>query len=211
METSTKRAQEKNFAIRRRDRPGKRMAVLAAAARLFLQRSYSRTSLDDIARSLRITKPALYHYFGSKEAILLECYREGAALIEGSLDEIDADPGAGLTRVQAFIRAYAQIVMTVDLGRCIAGLDDGELSPRARREVRGYKRAIDTRLRGLVEAGMRDGSIYPGDAKMAGFAIAGALNWIATWYSPDGPLGSDEIAARFAQVLTLGLGATAHD
>jgi AcrR family transcriptional regulator len=208
MVSPAKRLPAETFPIRRRDRAAKRLAVLDTAARLFLNQSYGRTSLDDIARNLRITKPALYHYFGSKEAILLECYRQGASLIEGSLDAIGAEPGPGLARVQSFIRAYAAIVMTLDLARCIAGLDDGELSPRARREVRGYKRAIDARLRNLLEEGMQDGSIAPGDAKMPAFAIAGSLNWIATWYSPDGPLTPREIADRFAHVLTLGMTAT---
>jgi AcrR family transcriptional regulator len=195
------------FPVRRRARDAKRLAVLDTAAQLFLERTYGRTSLDDIAARLRITKPALYHYFGSKEAILLECYRRGSALIETSLEAIAAQPGPGLARVQAFIRSYAVIIMTVDLGRCIATLDDGELSPRARREVRGYKRAIDSRLRRLLEDGMRDGSVAPGDPKMAAFAIAGALNWIAAWYAPDGSCSADEIAESFARVFTRGLGA----
>jgi AcrR family transcriptional regulator len=199
------------FPVRSRARNAKRLAVLDTAAQLFLERTYGRTSLDDIAARLRITKPALYHYFGSKEAILLECYRSGSALIETSLEAIAAQPGPGLARVQAFIRSYAVIIMTVDLGRCIATLDDGELSPRARREVRGFKRAIDTRLRRLLEDGMADGSVAPGDAKMAAFAIAGALNWIAAWYAPDGPSSADEIAECFARVFTQGLSATPQD
>jgi AcrR family transcriptional regulator len=63
----------KAFSSRRRDPSTKREAVLQTAAQLFLEKSYSRTSLNDVAERLSITKPALYHYFRSKEEILLEC------------------------------------------------------------------------------------------------------------------------------------------
>ncbi len=192
------------FPVRQRDRDRKRMTVLETAARLFLEQSYSRTSLNDVAVRLHITKPALYHYFRSKEEILLECYRVGAALIGESLDKITTSSGSGLEKVQAFIRSYAKI-MAVDFGRCVARLDDGELSPAARAEVRGYKREIDARLRRLIEAGIADGSIASCDSKMASFAIAGAVNWIGTWYAPDGTLTADAIAVHFARLLTEGI------
>ena len=69
------------FASRRRDRDTKREAVLQTAAQLFLEKSYARTSLNDVAERLNITKPALYHYFRNKEEILLECYRVGTGMI----------------------------------------------------------------------------------------------------------------------------------
>src|SRR3954467_15327675 len=72
----------KAFASRRRDPETKRDAVLQTAAQLFLEKSYGRTSLNDVAERLSITKPALYHYFANKEEILLECYRVGSTLIE---------------------------------------------------------------------------------------------------------------------------------
>ena len=89
----------KAFASRRRDPATKREAVLQTAAQLFLEKSYGRTSLNDVAERLNITKPALYHYFRNKEEILLECYRWGTGLIEEILNEIAAAlrnrPGKG--------------------------------------------------------------------------------------------------------------------
>jgi hypothetical protein len=84
-------------------------------------------------------------------------------------------------------------------------LDDSELSPTARREVRSLKRRIDASIRGYVEEGISDGSISNCDPKLAAFAVAGAINWIGTWYSPNGGLRGDEIASGFAELLTRGL------
>ena len=40
------------------------------ATRLFADRGFAGTSLQDIADATGLTRPALYHYFGSKEGNL---------------------------------------------------------------------------------------------------------------------------------------------
>jgi AcrR family transcriptional regulator len=205
-ETSLFDAHWKAFADRRRDPDGKREAILRTAVQLFLDRSYGRTSLNDIAEKLNITKPALYHYFRNKDEILLECYRWGCMLIRDLLDDIAGQGGTGIEKVRAFIYAYTSLI-TIDFGRAVIRLDDGELSTEARAEVRSYKREIDRRLRSFVQEGIDDGSITACDPKLAAFAIAGSINWISTWYVPRGALSPEQIASSFAQTLTAGLAA----
>jgi hypothetical protein len=72
--------------------------------------------------------------------------------------------------------------------------------------VRDLKRKIDMTIREYVEEGIRDGSVAPCNAKLASFALAGAVNWIGTWYRPEGELKAEEIATQFADLLTQGLG-----
>src|ERR1017187_10248153 len=196
----------KAFADRRRDPSAKRKAVLKTAAQLFLEKSYGRTSMNDMAERPNITKPALYHYFDNKEDILVECYRLGVGLIDETLGDIADRRGTGLQKVEAFVRSYAT-VMTVNFGRCVMRLDEGDLTEDARMEVRAYKRKIDRRLRSFIQEGIADGSIAPCDTKIAAFSIAGSLNWICMWYEPDGPLSPGEIATQFARILTQGLAA----
>jgi AcrR family transcriptional regulator len=192
------------FATRRRDPASKREAVLHTAVQLFLEKSYGHTSMNDVAERLNITKPALYYYFRNKEEILLECYRWGTALVQESLGEIAGQCGTGLEKVRAFIYLYANI-MTDNFGRCVMRLDQGDLSSDALSEVRDYKRRIDRSLRTFIEEGIRDGSVQPCDAKLAAFAIAGAVNWICMWYQPAGTHTPEEIASQFAWSLTQGL------
>jgi AcrR family transcriptional regulator len=44
--------------------------IVREALRLFLDRGYDRASVSDVARAVGITKPAIYHHFGSKDEIL---------------------------------------------------------------------------------------------------------------------------------------------
>ena len=195
----------KGFQVRQRNLDEKRDAVLQTAAHLFLEQGYRKTSMGELANWLKITKPALYHYFRNKEEILVTCYQYGIAAIESGLDGALVSHGTGLNKVQAYIEAYATAVVSHEFGRCVAMLDDSSLSASARREVRNLKRRIDTSIRGYIQDGMVDGSIAPCNAKLASFAIAGAINWIGTWYQPGGALTAAEIGQEFASLLTHGL------
>ncbi len=192
------------FADRKRNPDGKRVAVLHTAVRMFLERSYGRTSMDDVAMQLNITKPALYHYFRNKEEILVEIYRLGTDLIDEMLDTIEADEKPGLDKVADFIAGYIRII-TGDFGRAVSRLDDGELSKAGRKLVRGRKREIDHRLRAIIESGIRDGSIASCDAKIASFILAGAIHGMAAWYEPAGPLKLSAITSQYVRILTGGL------
>lgn len=195
----------KSFQVRKRDPEVKRDAVLLTAAHLFLEQGYRRTSMSELAKRLKITKPALYYYFHNKEEIVVECYRRGIAVIEDGLDNALVSHAAGFDKVKAYVEAYATAIVQHEFGRCVAMLDDGALSLATRREVRNLKRRIDATLRNYIEQGMKDGSIGPCDAKLAAFAIAGAVNWIGTWYQPGGPLTAQAIGRQFASLLTDGL------
>jgi AcrR family transcriptional regulator len=182
----------------------KRDFVLRSAARMFLDRGYGRSTMNDLAKGLNITKPALYNYFAGKEEILTECFRLGHLLAQQHIDRITAQGGSGLEKAHGFIVAYAKI-MTEDFGQCIGRLDDRELSPKARHDVRSRKRDIDRQFRAFIAEGIADGSIRPCNIQLTTFAILGALNWIGHWYRDDGSATPDNIADEFAARLTEGL------
>src|SRR5438270_13515043 len=49
-----------------------RQDILHTAARLFQQRGYDATSMNDVAAALKLSKCGLYHHFQSKAQILFE-------------------------------------------------------------------------------------------------------------------------------------------
>ena len=67
-------------------RDAKRDAVVRAAAKLFTTRGFKGTSLDDIAASLGVTKPTLYHYVANKEEILFACVQRGLDALRAGSD-----------------------------------------------------------------------------------------------------------------------------
>lgn len=189
---------------RAEERSAKRHALLLAAVRMFNERGFHATLLEDVAASLGISKPTIYHYLGNKEQVLLECVALGLEEFREAIEEARALPGSGLDRLRHFLRAYARINMN-DFGRCVIRTGAEPLSPDGARSFRDRKRGIDTALRGFIEDGFADGSIARSCPKMLAFTLAGALNWPARWHVPGGELPPEEIAAQMVDILTAGL------
>jgi hypothetical protein len=103
-----------------------------------------------------------------------------------------------------FLRRYAEINMD-DFGRCVIRTGEEMLSADGAKLFRARKRDVDQALRSLIEEGVADGSIAPRDVKLTAFALAGALNWPARWYNPDGALSASELATRLVVELVAGL------
>ncbi|NWK97602.1 TetR family transcriptional regulator [Sphingobium lactosutens] len=187
-----------------RDREEKREAVLRAAVRMFNARGFHATSLDDVAASLGISKPTIYHYLGNKEQVLIECVTRGLEPLRQAAEAAKDEPGTGLDRLRRFLRHYAQINME-DFGRCVVRTGDEFLSQEGTLQFRARKREIDMALRGLIADGIADGSIAPVDVKLAAFTLSGALNWPARWHDPAGAMPVEDIAASMVDIITGGL------
>ncbi|MET0428403.1 MAG: TetR/AcrR family transcriptional regulator [Microvirga sp.] len=202
--TATNPSPWKKPADRTRERALKRDAVLRAAAQAFNENGFHKTSLDDVAERLNVTKPTIYYYVKNKDQILFECVRIGLERLEEASAEIETTGVSGLGRLVALWRAYVQIV-TEDFGRCLILVGEDPLPPETRKELRALKARIDLRFRAAMAEGIRDGSIRPLDSKIASFAAAGALSWIARWYDPNGPLGPAELADMIIDLLVRGV------
>ncbi|NWG24975.1 MAG: TetR/AcrR family transcriptional regulator [Pseudorhodoplanes sp.] len=189
---------------RERDREVKREAVLRVAARAFNEQGFHRTSLDDVAERLNVSKPTIYYYVKSKDDILFECVRIGLERIESASRAEHLSGGTGLDRLIALWTEYARIV-TEDFGRCLILVGEDPLPAATRRELRAMKAKIDHRFRSVVEEGIADKSIRPCDPKLVAFAGAGALSWIARWYDPAGPLDVDTIVQQTVNLLVHGI------
>ncbi len=186
------------------DRANKRDAVLLAAVRMFNERGFHATSLDDVAASLGVTKPMIYHYLGTKDQVLFECVRHGLQQLRNAAAEAALRPGTGLVRLRRFLCSYAECIMN-DFGRCVARTNDEVLAPESRRQFRKLKSEIDQVLRQMIEGAAADGSAKVDEIKFTAFAFAGALNWTAQWHRPDGPLKTEAIAAKLADILIGGI------
>ncbi|WP_180900724.1 TetR/AcrR family transcriptional regulator [Martelella soudanensis] len=189
---------------RKRGRSEKRDAVLETAVALFNEVGFHATSLDEVAARLNVTKPTIYHYFPTKDDILFECVERGLGAIRRATEAVAGEKGSGLSRLVALMEGYA-LTMTQDFGICVSRTSDHELSAESGRKFRALKREIDQFIRGVVAEGMADGSIAPGDPRLVTFTLTGALNGIAKWYDPKGPVPADIVAKAVVGQLVVGL------
>lgn len=189
---------------RARSAEARRDAILTAAATAFVEHGYGATSVDDIAERLGVSKPTLYYHVGGKQELLGASF---TLALDAYSDAVEDEAVSGVTgreRLHQVVQKYVEITTTVH-GRCLHRVPDVELTPEVRDRLRAVKRKVDARIRDLLREGVRDGSLRSADIRMSTFAISGAMNSIAQWYSPSGKLSPEEIAERLWDSFAEGL------
>lgn len=172
----------------------KRRLALETAARMFNERGFYKTSLDDIAAELNVTKAALYYYFENKDEILYECHSLAIRQITAQpLNEMNDHQLSGLEKIDRFVERYVGMIVQ-SFGRCLVLVGTQPLEPKNAAKCRAGRREINELLVGLIQEGIADSSIAPCDAKLRAYFVFGTLNWIAQWYDEKGPQSLDTIA-----------------
>ncbi len=182
----------------------RRIDILKSAAAAFRRRGYHGASVDEIASALEMTKGNLYYYFRNKEEILFACHEYSLDVLLALLKDVQAAPSAPDVKLRTLVLAIVHLIIDELPGTALT-LDLQALSPPLLRKVIARRDAFDAGLRAIIQDGMDQGVFMPGDPKMAGFAVMGAVNWIAKWFDPAGPMTSDEIGRAFADYLVGGM------
>jgi TetR/AcrR family transcriptional regulator len=188
----------------------RRETILQAAAQCFKRKGYHGTTIEDIARELSVSKAALYYYVKSKEEVFFLCHQASMDLGTEGLLLAESMGGTADDKLRRALQYFVEHTIE-NLKGCVLLLEEGMLSPRLHREVVRRRDEYEHRLRDLVSEGVASGVFVPCNPKMAVFAILGAVNWVQTWYSPDGEVGPKEIAEMFATFLVRGLERTRRD
>lgn len=182
----------------------RRIAILKSAAAAFRRRGYHGASVDEIASALEMTKGNLYYYFRNKEEILYACHDYSLDVLLALLLDVQAGTAPPDEKLRRLILAFVHLMLDELQGTALT-LDLQALSPSLQRRIIAKRDRFDRGLREIVQQGIDSGLFRPGDPKMIGFAIMGAVNWITKWFDPAGPMTSEQIGQRFADYLVGGL------
>ncbi len=163
--------------------------LLAAAARLFKQQGYERTTVRDLAAEIGIQSGSLFHHYRSKED-MEETIQLNTALMRIALQQAQ-DPRS---KVLALIRCELQSILG-ETGEAMSVLvyEWRSLKPDSQQHI--------LKLRDIYEQLWLDALA---EARAAGMVaiepfilrrfLTGALSWTTNWYKPDGDMTLDELA-----------------
>jgi TetR/AcrR family transcriptional regulator len=143
----------------------KRRAVLREAATSFNARGFHATSLADVAKSLGVTKAALYHYFPNKNALLVGCFDQAMRICFASLEAGRRAGTNGRERLLLTLTGYLTQVID-ELSFAVILLEEGALEPADYAKLVAERDRFERALRRLVRDGIKDGSITPCDPKL---------------------------------------------
>lgn len=170
----------------------RQLAILDAAASVFMRLGFAGTTLDDICEALGATKGSIYYHFRNKSALFFAVLRRSLDLTRAALAPHAGSDQPPAARLRAMARAHALLVMTElpYLRVAAQGLElhlSGRTSPQERRQMRAINALRDANealyLR-VIEQGVASGAFRPMDPRLVVKPLLGALNWTSRWYQP---------------------------
>jgi TetR/AcrR family transcriptional regulator len=187
--------------LRRRQRSD---AILASAVAAFGRHGYHGTSMREIADALELTKGSLYHYFENKAEILYAAHDRSLERMQRALERIEASEPDPAVQLRELVVEHVRAMVDGFHGTALA-LELDALPERERRRIVARRDRYEHGLRRIIERGVASRRLHPVDPRLAGFAILGAVNWIARWYRPSGPADAEAIGRAFADLFLSGL------
>ena len=157
----------------------RRAVVVAAGAKLFAERGYAGTTIDEVAAAAGVTKPIVYRHFDSKKALYLALLAKHREDLPGFLEDAAPTPGATssdttrsiLERWFAYVRenSHAWEMLFRD------GTGDDEIRA-VRREVSLRAREVLAGFIATSGSGLPPGQVEPA-AELLRSGLAGLALW----------------------------------
>jgi len=150
--------------------------ILKSALTLFSAKGYDATSVREICEASGITKPTLYHFYGSKEGV----YR---ALVDGTLERVREDmagavdsEGSLRDRLRRLTSIYFEAARTEpDLARFILALTHDPPSSAPRTDFLPFYDGILALVAAAIETAEARGEVSPGPVDVRLLVLMGAL------------------------------------
>jgi TetR/AcrR family transcriptional regulator, cholesterol catabolism regulator len=181
----------------------RRSELTRQAARLFAEKGYHGTSIGDLARAMGVQKGSLYAHIDSKQDLLYETMRDGAAAFHGALDAIPEQLPA-TEKIRLGLRAHLRIVSEQLDAATVFVREWRYLEGERREEILAERRRYEERIRDLFREGRELSELRSDlDEGAAALLFLSAANWAYTWLQPG--RDTDEVADRFYALLVDGI------
>ena len=159
--------------------------------------------MGDLAQAMGVQKGSLYSLTESKQELLYETMREGAAAFHAGLDALPEDAVA-VERIRLALRAHLHVVSEQLDMATVFTREWRYLEGTRREEILGERRRYEERLRALFREGRERGELRTDlDDAAAALLVLSAANWAYTWLTHG--RDTDAIADSFAAILVDGI------
>jgi AcrR family transcriptional regulator len=160
-------------------------SLLEVAVKVFTERGYDGTSMEDLARAARITKSSFYYHVSGKEELLRRSLDRALDGLFAVLGEEQAVQGRAVDRLEHVVRRSIEVL--------VDQLPHVTLLLRVRGNTRVERRALERRrefgraITKLVTEAVEEGDLRAGiDEALTARLLFGMVNSVVDWYRPNG-------------------------
>jgi AcrR family transcriptional regulator len=159
----------------------KKQVIIEKAAWLFKSKSYSATSMRELAEALGVEAPSLYNHIGSKSELLEAiCFKVGDQFTE-QIGLIEKHPAGALDRIEAIIRFHIQMMLENFDEVYVANHEWKHLREPLLSDFLAIRRNYEKALTALVAEGIRNSEIRLVNPWVAVLTILSAVRGIEFW------------------------------
>jgi TetR/AcrR family transcriptional regulator, cholesterol catabolism regulator len=176
----------------------KRERILEEAVKLFYERGFNGTTLDDIAGKLGVTKPFIYTHFRSKVELLEAICRPTIEMSLNAIAQAARGSGPASDRLFRGVVNFSKVVLQRQANIAVYFREEKNLSAAGLNDINALRKEFNRVLSALLDEGAKAGEFTTADIRVAALAIGGMVSWAYTWYQPDGRLTIDEVGVKLA-------------
>ncbi len=187
--------------------PETRDAIHEAALELFAELGYHATSMRAIATAADVQPAAIYHWYPSKEAILVQLQDDFMAELTERLTGAMAEHERPALKLAAAVREHVIFHGVHSRAAFVTDSEIRALSPQRRVTLIAQRDAYQEIFRGLIQAGIADGTLHTTYPDVATYAILLQCTGVALWFDPAGSLALDRVADLHVELVLGSLGA----
>lgn len=189
----------------------KHQEIFSAALHLFQEKGYHGTSMQDLAQAMGMQKASLYYYIRSKEELLVRVCERGTGALTKELNELVASDVSATVKLQRAIECHL-VALCEQLDLFTVFLREQKfLGQEQKKKLRGEGKRHADLLALILQQGIASGEFRRINVTVTTLAILGMCNWLYEWYSPEGALQPQEIAAMFSELVLNGLALQGRD
>jgi AcrR family transcriptional regulator len=183
-----------------------RKAIIDSALKLFGEKGYAVTSVQEITDAAGVTKGAFYHHFESKQDVLRLIHDEfldyQLAILRMALDA-DEDPAVRLRQLlEALLTSTTQYLANVT----VFYLERRNFTGAQYKAVKRKRDEFDRLFLQVFERGIAEGKFRADlDPRIVSLGILGMCAWVHQWYRPGGRFTAAEIAQIFSDMALAGI------
>ena len=189
-------------------RPSKRrrQEVIDVAARIFNEKGYEATSIQEIAEEVGILKGSLYYYIDTKEDLLFAVIREAYDAALSVIEQLEQRDGDALELIEALVHGHAQVFAATFVQSSVFFREFRALSEERQKTIREAGDVYNRFLISQIRRGQRSGEVKSDiNPRLAAIGIIGMMNSMAFWYRPEGPASAAQIGREFSRLVIGGL------
>lgn len=186
----------------------KRERILRAAERLFHEQGYERTTLDQVAAALGVSKPYVYYYFRNKQELFERLSWTPAVACFTVLDDPDLAALPAHRQVAEALRRLIARTLAHFPAAFFYYREPQAYRPEFREAQKALAKHFYDQLCALLERGRSEGTLRFNETRITALAACSLPGFLYSWYRPDGRLGPEAVTEELSRLAwrVVGLG-----